>query len=229
MQPELTPKQQQLLNYLERQIAETGKTPSLRQSAAEMEVSHAAISQLIAALEKKGILKRSGRYSRTIHLLNRNQETAGIMRWREVPIVGKIAAGLPLYAQQEWGGSVVIDSTLYRGPNLFALQVKGGSMKNAAILDGDLVICEPRQFAENGEIVVALINFEEATVKRFFRGEKHIELRPENPDYKAIRYDFNEILIQGRVIGVQRADVGGRMTEDRWTMEDRSARKREDG
>ena len=229
MQPELTPKQQQLLNYLERQIAETGKTPSLRQSAAEMEVSHAAISQLIAALEKKGILKRSGRYSRTIHLLNRNQETAGIMRWREVPIVGKIAAGLPLYAQQEWGGSVVIDSTLYRGPNLFALQVKGGSMKNAAILDGDLVICEPRQFAENGEIVVALINFEEATVKRFFHGGKHIELRPENPDYKTIRYDLNEVLIQGRVIGVQRADVGGRMTDDRWTMEDRSARKREDG
>jgi repressor LexA len=218
MQPELTPKQQQLLNYLERQIAGSGKTPSLRQSAAEMGVSHAAISQLIAALERKGILKRRGRYSRTIHLLNRNQETAGIMRWREVPIVGNIAAGLPLYAQQEWGGSVVIDSTLYRGPNLFALRVKGDSMKDAAILDGDLVICEPRQFAENGEIVVALINFEEATVKRFFRGEKHIELRPENPDYKAVRYDFNEILIQGRVIGVQRAE--GKKAEDRKPMED---------
>ena len=132
------------------------------------------------------------------------------MRWREVPIVGNIAAGLPLYAQQEWGGSVVIDSTLYGGPNLFALQVRGDSMKNAAILDGDLVICEPCQFAENGEIVVALINFEEATVKRFFRGEKHIELRPENPDYKAIRYDFNEIQIQGRVIGVQRAEGRGK-------------------
>ena len=207
MQPELTPKQQQLLNYLERKIAGTGKTPSLRQSAAEMGVSHAAISQLITALEKKGILKRSGRYSRTIHLLNRNQETAGSMRWREVPIVGNIAAGLPLYAQQEWGGSVVIDSTLYRGPNLFALQVKGDSMKDAAILDGDLVICEPRQFSENGEIVVALINHEEATVKRFFRTKKHIELRPENLDYKAIRYDFNEILIQGKVIGVQRSEI----------------------
>jgi repressor LexA len=218
MQPELTPKQQQLLNYLEHKIAGTGKTPSLRRSAAEMGVSHAAISQLITALEKKGILKRSGRYSRTIHLLNRNQETAGIMRWREVPIVGNIAAGLPLYAQQEWGGSIVIDSTLYRGPNLFALQVKGDSMKDAAILDGDLVICEPRQFAENGEIVVALINHEEATVKRFFRGKKHIELRPENPDYKAVRYDFNEILIQGRVIGVQRAE--GKKAEDRGRMTD---------
>jgi len=208
MQPELTPKQQRFLNHLEREILRTGKTPSLRQSAGEMGVSHAAISQLIKALEEKGILKRSGRYSRTIHLLNRMRKTAGIMRWREVPIVGDIAAGFPLYAQQEWGGSVVIDSTLYRGPNLFALKVMGDSMRDAAILDGDLVICEPRQFAENGEIVVALINQEEATVKRFFRREKHIELRPENPAYNPVMYDFDQILIQGKVIGVQRGTEG---------------------
>lgn len=208
MQPELTPKQQRFFSYLERQIVRTGKAPSLRQSAAEMGVSHSAISQLIKTLEKKRILKRNGRYSRTIHLLNPIRETAGIMRWREVPIVGDIAAGLPLYAQQEWGGSIVIDSTLYHGPNLFALRIKGDSMRDAAILDGDLVICEPRQFAEDGEIVVALINQEEATVKRFFRRKRHIELRPENPDYKAVRYDFNEILIQGKVIGVQRGPKG---------------------
>ena len=208
MQPELTPKQQRFFNYLEREIIRTGKAPSLRQSAVEMGVSHAAISQLITALENKGILKRDGRYSRTIHLLNPIRKTAGIMRWREVPIVGDIAAGLPLYAQQKWGGSVVIDSTLYRGPNLFALRIKGDSMRDAAILDGDLVICEPRQFAEDGEIIVALINQEEATVKRFFRRKKHIELRPENPDYKAVRYDFNEILLQGKVIGVQRGPEG---------------------
>jgi repressor LexA len=208
MQPELTPKQQRFFNYLEHEIIRTGKAPSLRQSATEMGVSHAAISQLIKALEKKGILKRDGRYSRTIHLLNPIRKTAGIMRWREVPIVGDIAAGLPLYAQQEWGGSIVIDSTLYRGPNLFALRVKGDSMKDAAILDGDLVICEPRQFAEDGEIVVALINQEEATVKRFFRRKSHIELRPENPAYKPVRYDFSEILIQGKVIGIQRGPEG---------------------
>jgi len=206
MQTELTPKQQRFFNYLEREIIRTGKAPSLRQSADEMGVSHAAISQLITALEKKEILKRDGRYSRTIHLLNPIRKTAGIMRWREIPIVGDIAAGLPLYAQQEWGGSVVIDSTLYRGPNLFALWVKGDSMRDAAILNGDLVICEPRQFAEDGEIVVALINQEEATVKRFFRRKKYIELRPENPAYKPVRYDFNEILVQGKVVGVQRSE-----------------------
>jgi len=204
MQPDLTPKQQQLLRYLEREIARTGKAPSLRQAAAEMGVSHAAISQLIKALEEKGNIKRDGRYSRTIYLLNRAQEPAGVMRWWEVPVVGSIAAGLPLYAQQEWDGSVVVDAAIYRASNLFALRVKGDSMKDAAILEGDLVICEPRQYAKNGEIIVALINQEEATVKRFFLRKKHIELRPENPAYKPMTYPFNEVLVQGKVIGIQR-------------------------
>ncbi len=204
MQPELTQKQRRFFSYLEREITKTGRAPSLRQAAAAMGVTHAAISQLIKALEEKGILKRNGRYSRTIHLLNRARKTAGVMRWREVPVVGNIAAGLPLYAQQEWGDSVVVDAAIYRGSNLFALKVKGDSMKDAAILDGDLVICEPRQFAENGENVVALINQEEATVKRFFRRKIHIELRPDNPSYRPVNYNFNQILVQGKVIGVQR-------------------------
>jgi len=212
MQPALTPKQQKFLGYLESEINKTGKSPSLRQAAARMGVSHAAISQLIKALEEKGIIKRDGYYSRTIHLLNRARETAGAMRWIEVPIIGNIAAGLPLYAQQEWAGSVVVDATVYRGLNLFALKVKGESMINAAILDGDLVICEPRQYAENGEIVVALVNQEEATVKRFFRRKGHIELRPENPAYKSMTYAFNEVLVQGKVIGVNRGpEVMGRL------------------
>jgi len=208
MQPELTPKQQQCLNYFKREITRTGKAPSLRQAAADMGVSHAAVSQLIKALEEKEVIRRDGRYSRTIHLLNRAQETSGVMRWREVPIIGSIAAGLPLYAQQEWDGSIVVDAAVFRGSNLFALRVKGDSMKGAAILDGDLVICEPRQFAENGEIIVALINQEEATVKRFFRRAKHIELRPENPAHKSAAYPFNQILVQGKVVGVQRGPEG---------------------
>jgi repressor LexA len=208
MQPELTAKQQRFLSYLKREITRTGKAPSLRQAAVDMGVSHAAVSQLIKALEEKEVIKRDGRYSRTIHVLNRAQETSGIMRWREVPIIGSIAAGLPLYAQQEWDGSIVVDAAVFRGPNLFALRVKGDSMKGAAILDGDLVICEPRQFAENGEIIVALINQEEATVKRFFRRTKHIELRPENPAHKPVAYPFNQILVQGKIIGVQRGPDG---------------------
>ncbi len=203
-QTDLTPKQQRFLNYLKQKITRTGKAPSLRQAAAAMGVSHAAISQIVKLLEKKGVIKRDGHYSRTIHLLNRTHEASGIMSWLEVPIIGKIAAGLPLYAQQEWDGSIVVDSKIFRGSNLFALRIKGDSMKGAAILDGDLVICEPRQYAENGEIVAALIKHEEATVKRFFRRSKTIELRPENPSFQPMTYAFSEVLIQGKIIGVHR-------------------------
>ena len=204
MQPNLTSKQQQFLSYLERQIHRTGQAPSLRQAAADLGVSHAAVSQMIKALETKGLVRREGRYSRTVHLLNRARQTAGVMRWAEVPIIGRIAAGLPLYAQPEWDGSVVVDGAVYRDANLFALRVQGDSMVNAAILDGDLVICEPRQYAQNGEIIVALIHQEEATVKRFFLRKDHIELRPENPAYPPMRHGFHEVLVQGKVIGVHR-------------------------
>ena len=205
---QLTPKQQLFLRYLENEIARTGKTPSLRQAASDMGVSHAAVSQLIKILEAKGVLMRDGFYSRKIVLLNRFQEIAGRMRWREVPVIGDIAAGLPLYAQQQWDGSVVLDADIYRGANLFALKVRGDSMKNAAILDGDIVICEPRQFASDREIVVALIHQEEATVKRFFLKENRIELHPENPDFASMSYGFDEVLIQGKVVGVQRGPDG---------------------
>ncbi len=204
MKSELTPKQQKLLSYLEDRIGQTGRSPSLRQAAADTGVSHAAIAQLIKVLEEKGVIKRDGRYSRTISLVHGGLENSGAIRGREVPIIGTIAAGLPLYAQQEWDGTIVVDGDVYGGSNLFALKIKGDSMKNAAILEGDLVICEPRQFAENGEIVAALIHQQEATVKRFFHRKTHVELRPENPAYKPMAYGFNEILIQGKVVGVQR-------------------------
>lgn len=208
MQSELTPKQKEFLAYLQKEIVRQGKAPSLRQAAEEMGISHAAIAQLIKALEEKGFIKRKGRYSRTIYLLNRVKEASAIQRWLEIPIIGRITAGLPMYAQQEWDGSLVVDSGIYRGKNLFALRVKGESMKNAGILDGDLAICEPRQFAQNGEIVVALIKNEEATVKRFFLRGEYVELCPENENFQPIRYGFSEVLIQGKVIGIHRGPEG---------------------
>jgi repressor LexA len=208
MQPTLTEKQKRVLDYLQREIANSGQAPSLRQAAAEIGVSHAAIAQIIRALEEKGYLKRQGRYSRTVHLLNRARETSAVQRWREVPIIGRVTAGLPMYAQTEWDGSTVLDADVFRGQNLFALRIKGHSMKDAGILDGDLAICEPRQYAQNGEIVVALIDNEEATVKRFFLGKKYIELCPANAKYKTMRYDFSKVLIQGKVIGIQRGPDG---------------------
>jgi repressor LexA len=204
MEPELTLGQRRLFNYLKKIIQRTGRAPSLRQAAQDLGVSHAAISQGLKLLEQKGVVKRQGRYSRTLHLINPTGETAAAQRWREVPVVGRVNAGLPLYAQQEWEGSLVLDRTRYRGQHLFALRVRGDSMKGAGILDGDMAVCAPRQYAENGEIVVVLIHGEEATVKRFFLRRDHVELRPENPDYPIMHYGFDEVLIQGRVIGIQR-------------------------
>ncbi len=208
MKPALTAKQQRVLDYLQQEIANSGQTPSLRQAATEMGVSHAAIAQTFRALEEKGYLKREGRYSRTVYLLNRAWETSAVQRWREVPIIGRVTAGLPMYAQTEWDGSTVLDADVFRGQNLFALRVKGHSMKDAGILHGDLAICEPRQYAQNGEIVVALIGNEEATVKRFYLRKKYVELRPANAKYKIMRYDFSDVLVQGKVIGIQRGPEG---------------------
>ena len=208
MQSRLTPKQQSVLDYLQREIANSGQVPSLRQAAADLGVSHTAIAQILKALEEKGYLKREGRYSRTVHLLNRARETTALQRWREIPIIGRVTAGLPMYAQTEWEGSIVLDAAVYRNPNIFALRVKGDSMKDAGILNGDLAICEPRQYAQNGEIVVALINSEEATVKRFFLHDDHIELRPENTDFAPMRYGFGEVMVQGKIIGIHRGPEG---------------------
>lgn len=205
MRPDITVKQQRLLDYLEQQINQRGRVPSLREAAADLGVSHAAVAQTLKALEQKGVVRRDGRYSRNLLLLNRAQEITGSQRWREVPLIGRVTAGRPMYAQEEWDGSVVIDAALFPGNDLFALRVKGDSMRDAAILDGDLAICEPRQYASNGEIVVALIHQEEATVKRFFLLADHIELRPENSAYPVLRYTFGEVLVQGKVIGLQRS------------------------
>ncbi len=200
----LSPKQKRLVTYIQNHIAETGIFPSLRQAGLDLQISQTAVAQTLKTLEEKGVIRREGRYQRTVHLINPDRQPAGAHRWKEVPVIGKITAGLPMYAQQEWHGSIVIDSGFYKGNNLFALYVVGDSMINAGILNGDLAICEPRQYAGNGEIIVALIHQEEATVKRFFVREDHILLQPENPKYTAMRYNFDEVLVQGKVIGIQR-------------------------
>ena len=201
---DLTPKQNKILHYLEDQIRFLGKMPSLRDAAQANQVSHTAIAQFLRALEKKGYIKREGKYSRTISLLKEDDSVKSSVEARKVPIIGSIAAGLPLYAQQEWEGFVVVDPNIYRESHLFALKIRGESMKGAGIFHGDIVICEPRQFASNGDIVAALINHEEATVKRFYLRKNIIELKPENPDFRPVKYAMGEVLVQGKVIGLVR-------------------------
>lgn len=201
---ELTPKQQQLFEYLRQQIDGGQGSPSLRRAADDLGISHTAVASLLQTLQDKGWIRRDGRYSRRIVLMDGEFRQRPAGNGRTVPIIGRVAAGLPLYAQQEWAGSLLVDGTIFRGDHLFALRVQGDSMRDAGILAGDLAICEPRQFAANGEIVVALINGEEATVKRFFYRGDHIELRPENDSYPVMTYGLGEVLIQGKVIGIQR-------------------------
>jgi repressor LexA len=211
----LTEKQHAFLGYLKEKLKADGKTPSLRESAADMGVSHTAIAQLLNQLERKGAIVREGHYSRTIQIVPHQDDhqqayqtgQTGQSYGRELPIIGEITAGLPMYAQQEWEGSVTVDGKLFSGDNLFCLRIHGKSMQNAGILHGDLVICEPRQYAENGEIVAALVHGEEATVKRFQLHADHITLLPENPDFSPTHYPFNEIMIQGKVIGVIRTHM----------------------
>jgi len=153
MYNDLTPKQINFLKYLKKEIKRRGRSPSLREAASDLNVSHTAVAQFIRILESKGFLRRDGRYGRMIHLLTPDLKKATTGKgWRQIPIIGKIAAGLPLYAQQEWDSTVIVDANIFRFDQLFALRVRGDSMKNAGILQGDLVICEPRQFANDGEI-----------------------------------------------------------------------------
>ena len=198
----LTRRQREFFDYLRGRMEAGQDAPSLRTAAEELGVSHTAVAGLLQTLQDKGWLRREGRYSRSLVLLDPGTPDPGGVR--AVPIIGRVAAGLPLYAQQEWAGSVLVDSTVFRGDNLFALRVQGDSMRDAGILEGDLAICEPRQFATNGEIVVALVGGEEATVKRFFYRGDHIELRPENDRHPVQTYTLGEVLSQGKVIGIQR-------------------------
>ena len=201
---ELTEKQHRFLHYLTERLAGDGRAPSLRQAATDLRVSHTAVAQMLAQLEKKGLIARGGHYSRAIHLVPAGPVSTGAARGRELPVIGRITAGLPMYAQQEWDETVMVDRTLFTGDNLFCLRVSGESMRGAGILNDDLVICEPRQYAENGEIVAVLIHGDEATVKRFFLRADHIELRPENDAFPVMRYPFGELLVQGKVVGVLR-------------------------
>ena len=198
----LTQRQRECFDYLRNRMEAGQDAPSLRTAAEELGVSHTAVAGLLQTLQDKGWLRREGRYSRSLVLLDPGTPDPGGVR--AVPIIGRVAAGLPLYAQQEWAGSVLVDSAVFRGDNLFALRVQGDSMRDAGILEGDLAICEPRQFATNGEIVVALIHGEDATIKRFFYRGDHFELRPENDRHPVQTYTLGEVLIQGKVIGIQR-------------------------
>jgi len=135
-------------------------------------------------LEQMGYIERDADRNRALRPAE--EHLPATQRTRQVPLVGRVAAGTPITAAENLEGYLALPHELFSGPELFMLKVQGDSMVNAGILDGDLVIVNQQETAEDGEIVVALL-WDEATVKRFYRRDGFVELRPENPNMEPIR------------------------------------------
>ena len=179
---DLTARQRETLDYLKVYLEENGCPPTLQEIAGRLGVrGNLGVIKHLQALERKGYLQRRPG-ARGIVLMAR----AGRARAVPVPVVGVVRAGLPALAVESVEGSLATDPSWLRGEGCFYLRVKGESMTGAHILDGDLALIRPQSTAENGEIVVALID-DEATLKRFFRErDGSIRLQAENPDFAPI-------------------------------------------
>ena len=205
---ELTDRQAEIYEYIKKYSKENHMPPTVREIGNHFEISSTnGVRSILAALIKKGYINRSPRLSRGLEILSNGSDSQepATNNTIESPIVGRVAAGQPILAVQNLEGTVTIDRDfLACRSDVFALRVKGDSMINAGIFDGDLIFARQQKSAEQGEIVVAQID-NEATVKYYHPSSDHIELRAANPKYRPIivnnRKDFS---IAGRVIGVMR-------------------------
>lgn len=191
----LSPKRQAILEYIEAFTLEQGYCPSVREIAEAVGLrSPSTVHSHLKILEENGYLQKSKGKTRSLSV-------SGQISYKNVPVLGTVRAGEPILAVQDAVGYVPFEG---HGDDLYALTIKGDSMKDAAILEGDIVVVRPQATAQNGQIVVALID-DEATVKRLKIDKKHIWLMPENPDYSPI--DGSECSILGVVVAVYRYHV----------------------
>ena len=200
----LTERQQTVLEAIRRWIRQRGYPPTIRELGKQLGIkSLRGVTTHLDAIAKKGFLKREPR-ARSISLPDIMEPLERALR---VPVVGRIRAGEPVLAQEHLEGHVVIDGSWVRqraSAQHFALKVRGDSMVNAGILDGDHVIVRQQSTAQNGEIVVALLG-DEATVKRFFKEGERIRLQPEHPTMAPITATKREgLAILGKVVAVFR-------------------------
>src|SRR6266446_1698216 len=198
----LTKRQSEILTYLQGHIQERGYAPSCEEIAGQFEFqSLATVHEHLTNLERKGYIRRSYNESRSIEVLPPRGTSAA----SEIPLLGKVAAGTPIESLMHQETIAVPDQMLpRRGPN-YALRVQGASMIDDHILDGDVVVVHGKQTAENGEMVIALVNGSEATVKKFYREPGGwVRLQPANPAMQPLRLPESDIMIQGVVVGVIR-------------------------
>jgi len=215
---ELTDRQKEIFNFVKAFIKERGYPPSVREIGEHFHIYPRAVFDHLKALERKGYLRRRGSMSRGLEVLVARSPAFGVRgseifnpfgregnsAVREIPIVGRVAAGIPILAVENVEGTLPLPGEWAKGEEVFLLKVKGDSMA-PFILPDDYVIVRAQPSAENGDVVVTLVG-EEATVKRFFKRGKKIELRPENERWESIQIEEGSSRVQiiGKVIGVFR-------------------------
>lgn len=204
MEANLTDKQERALRFIRRYAEEYDRPPTLREIGAAIGVSSTnGVRYILEVLARKGYLSRSPALSRGISLTERSLH--GRKGIRSVPLIGRIAAGSPLLAEENLEGHVAVDPGLVGSGDTFALRVRGESMKDAGILDGDILFARPQSTAQKGDIVIALLDGE-ATVK-YFRPERgRIRLAPANRRFAPIDVPKGtpDFRILGKVIGLMR-------------------------
>jgi len=198
MYEDLTARQKQILDYIHNFFRERGYPPSVREICAATNLkSTATVHDYLVQLEKKGYIKRDPQKPRAIEIMNviANKDLI------DVPLIGKVTAGEPILAQENIESVFPLPKEMLPDAEVFMLSVKGDSMINAGIFSGDYVLVQSTNTAENGDIVVALLD-DEATIKRFYKETDYIRLQPENPSMAPII--VKDLKILGKVVGLFR-------------------------
>ncbi|MBT3275944.1 MAG: transcriptional repressor LexA [Spirochaetales bacterium] len=179
----LTARQQEILEFIKGFIRNHKYPPTIREIAGNFSISVKGAYDHVKALEKKEQIKCDLGRSRAMEIIDDGSESVDFIK---VPLIGHVAAGIPLFAEENWDGVLKVSSANLSQGKHFALRVQGDSMEGAGILDGDTAIFEQRQHADNGDIVVAMINDEAVTLKRFYKEKNRVKLKAENPIYPPI-------------------------------------------
>jgi len=208
---DLTKRQQEIFDFIRKYSAKYGYPPTVRDIGKAVGLaSSSTVHAHLSNLEKLGLLRRDPSKPRAIEMLDRAvgsvgsavETVRGIVRAEGLPLLGSVAAGQPMLAEENIEDYVSVPEIAGGGEGEYLLRIRGDSMKEAGIIEGDFVVVRPQDTARDGDVVVALLG-EEATVKRFFRESDHIRLQPENETMEPIR--SKEVTVLGRVVGLLRS------------------------
>lgn len=219
MAKNLTDRQREIFNYIQRRIKE-GYPPTIREIGSEFGFSEKAAHDHLNALEKKKYIEREDGKPRAISILKEADPKLATSKWlegqnanpalsetqrdiTEIPIFGRVAAGTPLLASQNIEGTLPMPTRMLNDHECFALRIIGSSMIGVGIMEGDFVIVRRQPDADPGDIVVAMVE-DEATVKRFFVDGNQVRLQPENPTIEPSVFNTNDVIILGKVIALHR-------------------------